>query len=90
MNVELVTKNDLQEFRLQLLNDLRKVLSGQPQATEKTWLKSSEVRKLLKISPNTLQTLRTTGKLHPNKVGGLLYYSQEEIYALLNSKETKH
>lgn len=90
MNVEIVTKSDLQEFRLQLLNDLRKVLNVQPPAPEKTWLKSSEVRKLLKISPNTLQTLRATGKLHPSKVGGLLFYSQEEISALLNNKETGH
>lgn len=84
MNVEIVTKSDLQEFRVQLLNDLRKVLSLHVPVPEKAWLKSSEVRKLLKISPNTLQNLRTTGKLHPSKVGGLLYYSQEEISALLN------
>ena len=86
MNVELLTKHDLQEFRTQLLSDLKRMFNLPVQAPEKAWLKSADVRKLLQISPNTLQSLRVTGKLHPTKVGGILYYSREEIYTLLNNK----
>ncbi|NTS41930.1 helix-turn-helix domain-containing protein [Flavisolibacter sp. BT320] len=83
MNVEILTKEDLQAFRAQLLNDIKELFAAKGKAPEKVWLKSSEVRKILKISYNTLQNLRITGKLHPAKLGGIFYYSQEEINALL-------
>ncbi len=88
MNLEILTKDDLQEFRIQLLNDLKRIFNLQPQTPEKAWLKSSEVRKLLKISSNTLQNLRISGKLHPTKLGGIFYYSLEEINSLLT--QSKH
>lgn len=83
---ELVTKEDLQAFRQQLLHDLKAVLPGK-QAPAKEWLRSSEVRKWLKISYGTLQNLRTTGKLKATKIGGILYYKSTEIETLLNKGE---
>ncbi len=90
MNVELVTKEDLQDFRLQLINDLKALLVFR-QNTKKEWLRSSEVRKILKISPGTLQNLRVTGKLKPAKIGGKLFYRDTDIENLLdaNSEESK-
>lgn len=87
MNLEILTREDLQAFRIQLLRDLRELLSTRAPTSEKIWLKSSEAKKVLKVSSNTLQKLRVRGKLHPAKVGGLLYYSQEEIYELLGQSE---
>ena len=87
--MEILTKEDLQAFRVQLLNDLRELFSTKAKISEKTWLKSSEVKKVLKVSSNTLQNLRVTGKLHPTKVGGILYYSQEEIYELLSQSDKR-
>lgn len=84
MSVEIITKEDLQLFRLQLLQDLKSLLEAKAQPVEKRWLRSSEVRKLLRISPGTLQNLRIGGRLHPSKVGGMLYYREEEIHGLLN------
>ncbi len=84
MSIEIITKEDLREFRVQLMNDLKKVFYQQQPSPEKNWLKSVEVRKLLKISPNTLQSLRMRGKLNPAKVGGILYYKLEEINTMLN------
>ena len=83
MNIEVVTKEDLQVFRLQLINDL-KVLLLPKESAKKEWLRSSEVRKLLKISPGTLQTLRVNGTLHPSKIGGIMYYKMEEIEKLFS------
>jgi hypothetical protein len=83
MELELLTKKDLQEFREQLIGDLKKLFHLGPKEPEKLWLKSSEVRQLLRISQNTLQSLRMAGKLHPTKLGGILYYSREEIQRLL-------
>lgn len=84
MSVEIVTKEDLNVFRLQLLNDLQMLLNFEPSA-KKEWLRSSEVRKMLKISPGTLQTLRVSGKLKASKVGGILFYKISDIEELLAS-----
>lgn len=84
MSVEVVTKEDLQAFRQQLISDLKALFQFQ-ENSKKEWLRSSEVRKLLKISPGTLQTLRVNGTLHPSKIGGIMYYKMDEIEMLLNS-----
>jgi hypothetical protein len=85
MGVEIVTKEDLQEFRMQLLNDIRQLIASQETKLIKPWLKNSEVRKLLNISSNTIQRLRIAGKLRSSKVGGIHYYRYEDIAKLLNS-----
>ncbi|REA60064.1 DNA-binding protein [Dyadobacter luteus] len=85
MQIELVTKEDLQLFRQQLLGDLKLLMNtSEPKASE--WLKSAEVRKFLKISAGTLQNLRIAGVLKPVKIGGLLYYRSRDIEDLLNKK----
>lgn len=85
MGVEVVTKEDLQQFRLELLNDLRLLLESRPPAIAKPWLKNAEVMKLLNVSANTIQRLRIAGKLRSNKVGGTHFYRYEDIEQLLNS-----
>ena len=49
MAIEVITREDLNEFRSLLLNDLKEIIQSKPQQT-KQWLKSNEVRKLLNIS----------------------------------------
>lgn len=85
MAIEVITKEDLQEFRTQLLEDIRQLLSPPEAKLVKPWLKNLEVRKLLGISSNTLQRLRIAGKLRSSKVGGVHYYRYEDIEKLLNS-----
>ena len=86
MNIEIITKDDLRRIE-SLLGEI-KVLIKPGQAQSKQWLKSYEVRKLLNISPGTLQNLRVNGTLRYTKIGGLLYYKLEDIEKLLegNSK----
>jgi hypothetical protein len=86
MTVQLITVEDLQLFRSELLNDLKAILSAAPKV-EKRWLKSKEVRKILDISPGTLQTFRINGTLSYTKVGGVMYYAQEEIDRLLSKNK---
>ena len=85
MGPEMLTKEDLLQFRVQLLNDLRQMLEPREARLVKPWLKNSEVRKLLNISSNTVQRLRISGKLRSSKVGGIHYYRYEDIEKLLNS-----
>jgi hypothetical protein len=85
MVIDLITREDLNEFRNLLLNDLKQLI--QPQSRQvKQWLKSYEVRKLLNISAGTLQNLRINGTLAFTKIGGLMYYKYSDIEKLLNGK----
>lgn len=82
MNVELITREDLREFKTELLNELKQIMQpGQGQS--KKWLKSSEVRKMLNISPGTLQNLRINGTLRFTKIGSIMYYKLEDINKVL-------
>ncbi len=85
MEIEVVTKEDLQQFRMQLLNDIRQLMKPSELKLTKPWLKNAEVRKLLNISSNTIQRLRVAGKLPSSKVGGIHYYRYEDIEKLLKS-----
>ena len=85
MAIEVITKDDLQQFRTQLLNDIRQLLEPSNSKPVKLWLKNSELKKLLNISSNTIQRLRITGKLPSSKVGGIHYYRYEDIERLLNT-----
>ena len=91
MTYEIITQEDLQKFRLQLLEDLTRMLSGavQPQLN-KEWLRSSEVRKMLGISHGTLQNLRIKNILPHRKIGGLMYYKYQDILRLLEGGEEKN
>ncbi|WP_213188990.1 helix-turn-helix domain-containing protein [Cloacibacterium caeni] len=84
MAVNILTKEDLQDFKADLLVEITKLL--QPKNKEhKQWLRSSEVKTILKISSGTLQTLRINGTLRFSKIGGTLYYSYDDIEKLLQS-----
>ncbi len=86
MAIEVITREDLNEFRTLLLSDLKELLSANAQQT-KQWLKSKEVRKLLNISPGTLQTLRINKTLSYTKIGGILYYAQKDIDKILDENK---
>jgi hypothetical protein len=83
MNVEVITREDLQDFRRQLINDIKELLINKPVAT-KDWLRSNEVRKLLNISAGTLQSFRINGTLQSSKIGGIHFYKYSDINKLLN------
>ena len=85
MAIEVITKEDLQVFRMQLLNDLRQMMTQQVQPSTKKWLKSADVRKLLNLSAGKLQNLRITGKLPFTRIGGTLYYQHEDVMKLFES-----
>lgn len=82
LNHQVVTKRDLLNFGNLLLNELKNATSYD--TTQKQWLKSSEVRSLLKISPGTLQNLRINGTLKYKRIGGIIYYKYEDIVKMLN------
>jgi hypothetical protein len=85
MVIDLITREDLNEFRNLLLNDLKQLIQPKSQQA-KQWLKSYEVRKMLNISAGTLQNLRINGTLAYTKIGGLMYYKYSDIEKVMNGK----
>lgn len=83
---QILTKEDLHEFRNDLLKDLKEILQSKPSQT-KQWLKSSEVRKFLNISAGTLQTLRINKTLSYTRIGGIIYYAHKDIDKLLEANK---
>ena len=86
MATAIITTDDLQTFKIELLEDIKILLkesSGQP---SKKWLKSYEVQKVLGISAGTLQTLRNNETIEYTKIGGVIYYDYNEIQKMLNPK----
>lgn len=85
MAVEVITKEDLEAFGEKLLNQM-KALLGHGQDDSRKFLKTYQVKNLLKISNNTLQALRDNGTIPFTKIGGIFYYSQEDILKVLKGE----
>ncbi len=86
---QLITVDDLLQFKKQLLEELLTALKSQINLVQKKWLKSHEVRKLLKISPGTLQTLKSSGIIPFTKIGGVHFYEYQDIEKVLQSGKTR-
>jgi hypothetical protein len=87
MGVEIITREDLQQFRTQLLNDLKEFVAHIKKNTSDSIVegyKTKHVRKILDCSNGKLQSLRIAGKLRCSKVGGTLYYRRDDVEKLLN------
>lgn len=87
MAAEIITTDDLREFKIDLLDNIKQLLSNNSGQPQKKWLKSPEVRKLLAISPGTLQNLRINRTLPFTKVGGVIYYDLEDINKIMTNNK---
>ncbi|MBA4744527.1 MAG: helix-turn-helix domain-containing protein [Muricauda sp.] len=87
MGATIITTQDLMEFKVELLEDIKELLQNHNGPMPKKWLKSNEVRELLGISPGTLQNLRINGTLPYTKIGGVLYYEYHEIMEVLEQNK---
>jgi hypothetical protein len=92
MAIEVLTKEDLMHFKHDLLSELKQLLKSPSAQSQKKWLKSEEVKKLLNVSPGTLQTLRINRTLQYTKIGGIIYYDYEHIQKIMeeNLRKAKH
>lgn len=83
MSMQILTKDDLTQFKIELFEELKTILPKDDNLHVKRWLKSDEVKKILKVSPGTLQTLRINGTLSYTKLGGIIYYDYAHIEKIL-------
>ncbi|MDP9962244.1 DNA-binding protein [Chryseobacterium lathyri] len=94
MEISLLTKEDLQEFKIQLLLDIERIFDEKLQPTRSTpkdidpeWIRSKSVRAFMNISPATLQNLRVTGKVKFKKVLGSYYYNLDDLKKLFENEK---
>jgi hypothetical protein len=85
---ELLTKKDLEKFKEELFELLKPLKEAQALQQQK-WLRSQDVRKMLKISAGTLQNMRIAGNITYNKVGKIIFYKAEDIERMLSGTEKK-
>lgn len=89
MATEIITMEDLENFKISLLEEIKEVLSENQKTAptekkeENSWLKSHQVQRMLGISPGTLQNLRINGTLPYSKIGGVIFYDRREILKVM-------
>ncbi len=88
MALEIITKEDLEIFKTELLSAIEKMLKS-PATQQKKYLQSPEVMKLLGISSGTLQHLRVTDKLPFTKIGGKIFYEMTDIEKMMDENRRK-
>ena len=88
MPAQIITTDDLREFKIELLDEISKLFEHKSEVHPKKWLKSNEIRKMLNVSPGTLQTLRINGTLPYTKIGGTHYYNLTDIEKLLSKNKS--
>ncbi len=84
---ELITIQDLTEFKLQLLEEFKILIRSNTVQAQKRWLKTNEIMKLLGMSAGTLQTLRMNGTLPYTKIGGVVYFDVEDIEQVFKNQK---
>lgn len=84
MKLEVITKQDFDQFKSDITNMLTNFSNN---SKPKVWLRSSEVRDMLGISPGTLQNLRIQGHIPFTKLGGTLFYDSNDIDKILEENK---
>lgn len=83
MPANIVTTEDLSDFKEELLSEFKELLLRYEKVTIDKWIKSGKVMDKLKISPGTLQNFRINETIPYSKLGGIIYYDEEEINQIL-------
>lgn len=90
MAAEVITTDDLREFKMELLEDLQSFINHLAIRPSKKWLKSPQVRELMGISAGTLANLRVNGTLPHSKIGGIILYDYDEIVQIIEDKKVQN
>ncbi|MBB5638920.1 hypothetical protein HDE68_004858 [Pedobacter cryoconitis] len=85
--MDIITMEDLRQFKTELLQEMKGIIGqGTESQQNGEWLRSAQVRKMLNISPGTLQNLRINGALPYRKIGGTMYYNKLQIEKILKGE----
>lgn len=87
MAATIITIEDLNAFKAELFTELRELLDSNSSTQTENWIKTPELKKMLKISHGTLQHLRINGTIPYTKIGGTIYYDRNEIEKVIQANK---
>ena len=89
MPANIITTDDLREFKIELLAEIKEMLScgSKISPEQKKYLRSSEVTELLGISTSTLQHLRIQKILPYTKIGTIIFFEWQDVLNVLEKNK---
>lgn len=89
MQTYLVTASQLNDFKQELIEEIKLLVRETKKSRESNWIRSAQVCEMLQISKNSLQKLRNNGTIPFTKVDGLIFYNRNHIEQLLLNNSIK-
>ncbi|MEL7269621.1 MAG: DNA-binding protein [Bacteroidota bacterium] len=89
MPASIVTSDDLERLKEEMLYEIKEILIKYERITIDRWIKSGKVMDKLEISPGTLQNFRINQTIPFTKLGGIIYYDETKINEIMVKNETK-
>lgn len=84
-SIEIVTKQDLEQFKIELLAQIKLLIEEARSEPPRRWLKTYQVREMLgNISAGTLQSMRNNGLLPYSILNGLALYEYAKVVNLMD------
>jgi hypothetical protein len=87
MQIDLITKQDLEQFKSELILEISKLIElkkNQLSENTKVWIGTKEVKEILGISSNTLAMYRKNNTIPFKKIYGKFFYKQSDVEQLNN------
>lgn len=88
--MDAITKEDLEILRQKIVKQIELILDNKLESAESLggfdWLRSKAIRKMMDISPATLQNFRIKGKIRYKKVMGSYYYNKADLLKLFEDE----
>jgi hypothetical protein len=86
MQVNIITSEDLQEFKAGLLEEIRDLFHFKT-TRQKLWLSTSEVTEFLGISQADFKKIRQNHALSRTRIQGTFYYNYKDIEKIENERQ---
>lgn len=90
MNITCIDTRTFEQMlaKIELLSQRFNQFVSPPKSKElEKWLDSQDVCSMLRISPRTLQTLRTNGRLSYSQIGSKMYYNRDNVNKLIGYQQ---
>lgn len=86
MATEIITQEDLQNLREELILNLAKLIK-EAKVGKPDYLTQEEVLDMLKVSPNTLRGFRENYGLPYHRLGNKVYYTYSDVVRMMEKNK---
>jgi hypothetical protein len=85
MKINVLTVDEFIQMKLELINEIKETISKDSSKQTASWLRTSDVCKILKISNSSVQNLRNSGILKYSKIKGTIFYKTKDVEDLMEA-----